>query len=188
MECPDALRNYVGQRLEQSLHLASIGTNRLSFCLDSFLTELILLGLEHNHEPKDYRRWIAQCGEIISKCVLQYPDVGDRVRSNEMKPLDVLNFWNEMKERNEKVFQDITSHHQLLIYHGWDYLSFTETTTKLYSIAASEMGKRPWVRDINEWMASQILKFFRQGGESYFYELFHSHRCTKTFPKDLSRM
>jgi hypothetical protein len=189
MECPAPLRQHLLRLLEKGLRVSQLPerTREENFDLLSFvddLTEEILsLGLESCREPKEYARWVAQNGEIISKCFSLHPDVVDLVVMKELTPLGVIGHWNDAKETNERLFRDITSHHRSLIVNGWDLVALDSSALN-YSCAAAEMGKKDWVRGINEWMESQILKYFRFGGLA---APLTDHpltvpRCTETFP------
>jgi hypothetical protein len=167
MECPGPLRLHLTRLIEKSLNQQSGHESNNQVDLQSFvhiLTEEILsIGLLFCHQPKEYSRWVAENGEIISKCFSTYPEVFKLVALKRMTPLGVIDYWNDAKERNERVFQDITNHHLSLVVNGWGTVHL-DSSALSYSSAAAEMGKKEWVRGINEWMESQILKYFRAGG------------------------
>lgn len=164
MECPGSLRSHLGQQITRSLSSLQLHAQILETFVHSFLDEILNLGSLQCSAGSDLNRWLASTGEIVSKCFEAHPEIARRAVENDLNVSDVINFWREAKGHNEKIFDDITNHHQSLISFGWSHLPLAEDSTQSYAIAAAEMGKKEWVRDINDWMQIQIMKFFRFGG------------------------
>lgn len=62
---------------------------------------------------------------------------------------------------NKKVFNTIVSHHENISQKDWIANVNNVDALKNYCIAASNMGKRNWVKESNDWMGNYIYSFFR---------------------------
>jgi hypothetical protein len=165
-EFPKGLRSHLAQEISRSLSSLQLDPYTLEAFAHSFLDHILVLGWQQcpNSDLKDFNRWLAHTGEVVSKCFEIHPHIASRAVGNELSVQDVIKFWMKSKDHNEKIFENITNHHQSLITFGWNHLLSVEDSTQSYAIAAAEMGKKDWVREINEWMEIQVVKYFRLGG------------------------
>jgi hypothetical protein len=165
-DCPMSLLSYAIQTFNECLLKSNL--NPLDGFSEEFALSLIHSGTSECCCIQEYKTWIAVAVKKIGFYLLNKNEILEKCVQHELTPIQVLGLYEAERISNLTVFSQIQTHHESLIRHGWNIIKDKESSGSIesYASAAHEMGKKPWVRSINNWIVDYILGYYRGAGKS----------------------
>ena len=94
---------------------------------------------------------------------------------------EIVNRHEKIKEDNKLIFSTLENHHTRLA-RSYKNQSPDEVALADYSKAASAMGQKVWVIELNDWIGNFAVSFFKRGGakRSYVRQITRKKKDTGT--------
>jgi salicylate hydroxylase len=156
----EKLKGYLRGHLKSAISRFSLSEERA----EEF-TEQLFHDLLHIHPNTELdNKLLSDYGQGLIRMIRTFsPEKFEKTIKREISLSEVVESYLRSKELGDFTFRTITGHHQDIISKGWDGVTQNLTALQMYSEAASEMGRKNWVREGNEWMIAYALSFFRHG-------------------------
>lgn len=131
----------------------------------SSLTAALRKRVSQQQKPgsRDYNRLFKDECEYLTYWLLHVA-TDDEVLSMNLDLEKIIMEMKLAKVSGQKTYVNITDHHNNIRKISWNNTVQNEKALIEYSLAAQEMGQRPWVTESNRWMVRTIHNFFHGGG------------------------
>jgi hypothetical protein len=113
---------------------------------------------------KELNATCARNSDLVVKYLRYHPgDISNVLNSSE-EIKQIIRHEVHRSAKNEKIFEDITSHHYDIQMKSWEDTVADAKELATYAHAAAQMGEKKWVKTANEWIRNTCYRFFCQGG------------------------